>query len=240
MKPHPQLLKFSNTFLGSSFPTLGLSSENKEVIVKMVGAGNGARSLICEYLINSICSQIGFRVPEVGIIEIPQHFAWSFGTDEFDDIVQKSFGSNLSIEYLARSKALESVSKDDLSVQEQAVICAIDLFFRNVDRSVKYPNLLKDAQSNIWIIDHGSCLLFQSLKTSNFILPDNHLFFGLSQKLKSEIQNEMQKIIQYPHFEQLIDSLPDDWLVKAQMTRESILSVWTVNLQLADSYLSSY
>ena len=237
MKPHPQLLHFTNAFVGSSFPTLGLSSDQKEVIVKMLGAGNGARSLICEYLINSICSDVGFRVPAVGVIEISPSFAWTFGTDEFDDIVQKSFGQNLSIDYVPNSKALESISKVNISTQEQAAICAVDLFFRNVDRSVKYPNLLQDSQSNIWIIDHGSCLLFQSLKTSNFVLPDTHLFFEASKKIQNEIKSEMQKIIQYNKISELVDSLPSEWLLKADMTRESILSVWTVNIQLANSYL---
>ena len=43
---------------------------------------------------------LGWPVPDVAWIDIPQDFPWTFGTDEFDDIVQKSYGWNLGIAYI--------------------------------------------------------------------------------------------------------------------------------------------
>jgi len=91
-----RLAKFIETYPGSSFPTRSQTTDGEMCVVKMRGAGNGAVALLSEFVVNRLASRAGLSVPDVSIIDIADNHPWDFGSDEFDDLLQKSSGPNLA------------------------------------------------------------------------------------------------------------------------------------------------
>ncbi len=66
--------------------------------MKFSGAGPGARSLLTEYVATALAGRLGLPVPSTRTLYLPPQFPWQIGTDEFDDLVQRSAGWNLGID----------------------------------------------------------------------------------------------------------------------------------------------
>jgi len=112
-----KLKSFVKQYKGSSFPTLILDDNDNKYILKMKGAGNGAISLVAEFIDNRVSSLLNWNVPNAYWIEIKKDFPWTFGTDEFDDILTKSYGWNLAIENIEYIKCYNS-SFDEINNSE--------------------------------------------------------------------------------------------------------------------------
>lgn len=92
--------KILELYKGSSFPTKIQANDGNNYILKMKGAGNGVRSLLQEFLVNRVGHLTGCHIPNAQSILIPDQFPWTLGTDEFDDLVKKSFGMNLALDFI--------------------------------------------------------------------------------------------------------------------------------------------
>lgn len=185
----------------------------------MRGSGNGPISLVSEFIVSRIATQLGWPVPDAQWIQIPDNLPWTFGSDEFDDIVQKSYGWNLGINYIQNS---EPMHWDPRFLTDPVLVSAlytIDVFFMNIDRTKNACNLLRDANSNIWIIDHGALGLFQQgVKQSNGI-PPNHIFYDQAEELKYRYH----KIIHNPEiFQETISRIPVAIMQSTYFTKDSI------------------
>src|SRR5271170_7301291 len=102
------LKSFFQRYPGSSIPT-GIEAEDGGLwILKMRGVGNGVQSLLAEFVVNFSAASLGLPVPGVETVLIPQGFPWTFGTDEFDEILQRSYGLNLGLQYLGPCLSLEA------------------------------------------------------------------------------------------------------------------------------------
>ena len=173
------LHSFQQLYPGSSFPTRIENTAGEQWILKMRGAGNGPMSLLSEFLANRVAAQLGWPVPDVGWIEIPDNYPWVFGTDEFDDIVQKSYGWNLGIRYIPDSQQITTTDIERMPEAFLNVLYTLDLFFMNVDRTAKACNLLRDGAGQFWIIDHGFLMLFQPVSKLGTTLFSTHIFHTL-------------------------------------------------------------
>src|SRR5258708_2630467 len=132
-----RLKQFLETYRGSSFPTRSETTEGEICIVKMRGAGNGGALLLSEILLYPLCSGAGLAVPDASIIDLPAGFPWVFGTDEFYDLVQKSAGPNLALEWIVGATPLPDDRYRSLPDELVSQIVTIDLVFENVDRTTQ-------------------------------------------------------------------------------------------------------
>ena len=154
-------------------------TEGKRWVMKMRGAGNGVQSLVAELVVNRLAKAAGFPVPDASTIRIPEGFPWEFGTDEFDDIVKKSFGANLALEPIEGALPITAEEAQDLPPALLRQVVAIDAVFSNYDRTSRSVNLLRDATKQVWIVDHGSCLFLDK----PIALPDHHLLKAREKEL---------------------------------------------------------
>lgn len=213
-----QIKTFEQQYRGGSFPVRIVADDGKQYVLKMKGAGNGAQSLVQEFIVNRSAAQLGFQVPNVHIIQIPQNFPWEFGTDEFDDIVQKSYGANLGIDYIAGAEPLAELSQIPSESEFLNQMLAIDLFFRNFDRTAQSMNILIDASGMRWLIDHGSCQFLDSHRRENTDqLPTNHFFFGHTL----QDTTWLAKFIEFD-FQSVLQEIPDTWLAEIHTTASDI------------------
>lgn len=214
------LRKFLNQHPGSSFPTEVESTDGDHCIIKMRGAGNGVRSLVGEFIVNRVAASVGLPVPDVFPITIPENFPWQFGTDEFDDLVQRSFGTNLGIRLVANARAVGADEVRALPSSFQATLAGIDALFCNLDRTRMSPNVLVDGAGIPWAIDHGSCVfLTNAAKTYPLALPAGHLLEDTdsAHAFALPTQETMRRAAA-----DAVDALPQDWLDELEMPVERV------------------
>lgn len=219
-----QLKKFIHQYKGSSFPTLIETECGKNYILKMKGAGNGSISLLSEYIANKVAHRLGWTVPDVEWVFIEKDFPWTFGTDEFDDIVTKSFGWNLGIEYIADATFFcpNRIDFEDIILLNN--IYSLDLFFINLDRSRSSTNFLRDPSSKIWLIDHGSLHLFHSNSTHTHTkLFSTHVLHEFYNEMNHECS---QKLNDLNLFIDIIDSIPEIVLQESYFTKELLVKLF--------------
>lgn len=202
------LKKYHQRFLGSSIPTEIETTDGQRLVLKMKGAGNGVISLVSEFIVNRAAVAMGWNVPDAFAVEIPQGFPWEFGTDEFDDIVQRSFGVNLGVQYLGPCKQLELAEVKAMSPKLLGEMQTIDALFLNYDRLAASRNVLQDDKGKIWLIDHGSCQFLDEdilkkplqLIPGHLLLPDD---------------SHIQKKSLLPLWEEALEAcveVPEPWL----------------------------
>ena len=217
-----RLKRFIRQYSGSSFPTLIETESGHEYIMKMRGTGNGSLSLLSEFIANKVTSQLGWPVPSVEWISIKENFPWTFGTDEFDEIVQKSYGWNLGIDYIHSARQLSANSIDFSDNVLLNSIYTIDVFFMNADRTDSSCNLLTDIENRTWLIDHGSLALFHDLKKQGYSLFDNHILQELQNTGRLKYRKDLHNV---NLFERAIDFVPESILMESKFTKESLLEL---------------
>jgi hypothetical protein len=230
------LRRFVFQMTGSSFPTLCETDEGKACVIKMKGAGNGPRSLISEFVVNETAGALGWPVPQVFPIEIPPNFPWSFGTDEFDDLVKKSFGVNLGFELIPEAKTLTLPETQKLSGEFKSILIALDLFFVNFDRTAKSQNILQDKDGQNWIIDHGSCLALQTTRSFPFGLPPDHIFASYPRELAPLIREKLQMLVEFADYVEIFEKIPMEWLTESGLLLADLRKNWLWQRQEAAAF----
>lgn len=224
------LKKFKQAYKGSSFPTEVETHTGDVWVLKLRSCGNGPQSLISEFIVNRMAHLAGWEVPNVEPILIPNDFPWEFGTDEFDDLVQKSFGLNLGIQFIPEALPLPESDLNKLPIRFLQRLMALDLFFANYDRMGKSQNILKTKSSSFWMIDHASCLFLDPrVNAKALTLPDNHFLKNekaliLNSKVLLEIANRDLA-------QQALRDLPEPWLQETQFTHSQISNLLDLRIQ---------
>jgi hypothetical protein len=214
------LKQFIATFAGSSFPTRSETTDGETCVVKMRGAGNGGGALLSEFIVNRLGARAGLAIPDASIIEIPAGFPWSFGTDEFHDLVEKSPGPNLALQWIDRAAVAPIDRYRSLPDELVSQIVTLDLVFENVDRTGQSNNLLVDAQDRHWIIDHGSCrFLTRDSNRSRRALPPGHIFSDRAAAFDRRWLSPMTAAL----IRETVAEAPAAWLLEAGLARDEIV-----------------
>lgn len=219
-----ELKKFKRIFRGGSIPTEVELTDGTSCILKMRGAGNGVESLFNEFVVNSMGSAIGCSVPKVFPVAVGEDFPWEFGTDEFDDILQKSGGVNLGIEMIPEAHQVPAAELMGLPHEFLSRMVAIDIFFNNLDRTLQSENILRDAGQNYWIVDHGGCFFMK--EPTRKTLHEKHFLAGQ----ESEFQNDgyLGELTNPYLIQQTVSEIPIEWLIELQLNRHQVSQALTV------------
>jgi hypothetical protein len=192
----------------STTPALVETEDGNRWAMKFGGAGPGPYGLLIEHLAIAIARALGAPAPRSRPLMLPQDFPWMAGTDEFDAMLQRSYGWNLGIAYLPGA---EPAGATDLASIDPAVLDAIalaDCFLQNVDRTVRNPNLLRSG-GRVWTIDYGACLyLSRSLgrpRPPASSLPAGHLLAGRPISPGTVLPPSID-------FAALVAASPPDWI----------------------------
>lgn len=199
----------------SSSPAVVETRSGELFVLKLAGGGAGRRGLLTEFLATGIAGSVGLSAPSAQPLRLPQDFPWQIGTDEFDDMLQRSYGWNLGIQFIPDAVALGADDLADLPADFLAHVAFADRLLQNVDRTAKNPNLLRSPQG-LFAIDFGSCLFLNRIaaRRTSFpvALPQNHFLAGLPRAAASpdlgtaDIAAAIQAV---PH---LIHGCPAEWL----------------------------
>jgi hypothetical protein len=106
---------------------------------------------------------------------------WQVGTDEFDSMLQRSWGWNLGISLIPDARPVPVSEIGGFAPADLDAIARADAILQNVDRTARNPNLL-ESRGRLWAIDYDACLyLARALgppRTPVRTLPAGHLMAG--------------------------------------------------------------
>jgi hypothetical protein len=224
------LVRFLETYRGSSCPTLAELASGHHVVVKLRGSGNGAEALASEYLVNRLAHATGFPVPAPRVVQLPEDFPWAFGTDEFHDLVRKSAGPNLGLEVVPGGRPLATERYQQLPATVVSQIVTLDRTFANWDRTGQSGNLLEDRAHQAWFVDHGSCrFLHEGNPAILPPLPSSHIFIQHAERFDPAwlegIDDELVA--------RIAREVPPAWLAEMEFTPDKLLAATRARLALA-------
>ncbi|MEM1094072.1 MAG: HipA family kinase [Bacteroidota bacterium] len=145
---------------GGSLPAIVETATDDLFVVKFRGAGQGARALIAELLAGGIAQHLGFRIPELAVVDLGDTFGRTERDPEIQDLLNGSRGLNVGLRFLEGALNFDPLASIPLvDPAWAAALVWLDAFVTNIDRTPRNPNLLV-WDGAPWLIDHGATLYF--------------------------------------------------------------------------------
>jgi hypothetical protein len=209
---------------GSSFPSLVETASGRLMVLKLSGAGQGARGLAAELIAGTLAALAGLNVPRAQPLLLPAGLPWQVGTDEFYEAVQRSVGWNLGVEFIPDAVDLDAAQLPSLPPEFLRRLAAVDALLQNVDRTRANLNVLRDAVGTPWAIDFGACLLIDRLARGamepRLDLPANHILVGRQPLGLSP--EELITGIDEREIESTLAEVPEAWLGELRLSRSDL------------------
>jgi hypothetical protein len=144
---------------GGSLPAIVEGDDSGLYVLKFRAAGQGPKALVAELVAGELARSAGLRVPEIVRVEVDAALGRNEPDSEIRDLLKKSVGVNLGLDYLPGSMTFDPVAGPAPSADEASEVVWFDAFVSNVDRTARNTNLLT-WHRKLWLIDHGAALYF--------------------------------------------------------------------------------
>lgn len=145
---------------GGSLPGLVEADDDGLYVVKFRGAGQGPGALISEVVAGELGRAIGFRVPELVVIDVAPELGHAEPDPEIQELIEASPGTNLGMDFLPGALPFDGNASHGPDPDEAAAIVWFDWLVTNVDRTPRNPNMLT-WHGELWLIDHGAAFFRQ-------------------------------------------------------------------------------
>jgi hypothetical protein len=219
---------------GGSLPAIVEGDDDGLYVLKFRGAGQGVRALIAELIAGKIGRALGLKVPEIVFMELDRELAMTEPDPEIQELMKASAGLNLALDYLPGSimfdPALQQVDHELASR-----IVWFDSYVANVDRTARNTNMLI-WHKELWLIDHGAALFyhhdwktFSSNSQNAFGHFKHHVLLPLSDAV-DRVDTELAAKLTPAILEDIVGTIPDDWLDDAREDRATYLEFLTNRL----------
>jgi hypothetical protein len=203
---------------GGSLPGLVEADDLGIYVCKFRGAGQGLRVLVAEVVVGELARRLGIPTPDLVAVQLDAAIARYEADEEVQDLLTRSVGLNLGIDFLPGAFGFDSACRPDPEVA--ARVLWLDALTANVDRSWRNPNLLM-WHGNLWAIDHGACLYFHHSWSTGITSPErfaaqpysvadhvlgDHLggVAAADRELAPQVTEELLR--------EVVERVPDDWL----------------------------
>ena len=202
----------------STFPCLVTTQTGEEWVMKLRGSGPGPMALLTEFLALRVAASMGLTVPATQPLYLPSGFPWTIGTDEFDGIVQRSFGWNLGVRLVPDARPASAGEIDAAKPDFLDVLAQADRLLVNMDRSGANPNILINPEGLV-AIDFDACLFVRraarGVVPTDYPLPPGHLLSGRPLSSPRPVDVEVMR--------QALVEAPPSWLVETGLQHQSLL-----------------
>ena len=143
---------------GGSLPAIVEADDLGTYVLKFRGAGQGRKALVAELVAGEIARHLGLLVPEVVLAHLAPELGRSEPDPEIQDLLKRSAGLNLALDYLPGSLGFDPLVEPPDSGLASRIVW-FDALVTNVDRTPRNTNLLV-WHGRLWLIDHGAALYF--------------------------------------------------------------------------------
>ena len=202
---------------GGSVPAVVEADDDGTYVAKFRGAAQGPRALVAELVAGEIGRLLGLPIPQLALIEIDAVLARSEPDEEIQELLRKSAGLNVALDYLPGALNWEPALAPPPDAALAAAVVWFDALVTNVDRTARNPNLLR-WHKQLYLIDHGAALYFhhdwptQAAKVkSPFAMIRNHVLLPLAGDLRAADAQLAPRITEAT-LRQILAQVPDDWL----------------------------
>jgi len=206
---------------GGSLPAIVEADDLGLYVVKFRGAGQGALALVAEIVAGEIGRALSLNIPEIVLINIDEALGRNEPDYEIRELIKKSAGLNLALDYLPGSTMFDRAANDKVRPEVASLAVWFDAFTMNVDRTPRNANLLVWHRKP-YFIDHGAALYFhhdwaammKKIKAP-FAEIANHILLPWASQIEMASNNAHERL-NAPVFAEIMAAAPDAWLPTAQ------------------------
>jgi len=204
---------------GGSLPAIIAGDDDGTYVLKFRGAGQGTRALIAELVSGELARVLRLPVPEIVFADLDPRMAKTEPDPEIQDLLRKSEGLNLALDYLPGSITFDPIVELPIAGKTRLAssIVWFDAFVTNVDRTAKNTNLLV-WHRNLWMIDHGATLIFhhqwdgaETRSRKPFAQIADHVLLRWASELR-DVDEELAALLTPEAVGAVIDLIPEAWL----------------------------
>jgi hypothetical protein len=201
---------------GGSLPAVIEADDEGLYVLKFRGAGQGCKALIAELVCGEIARVLGLPMPEIVFVQLDAELARTEPDAEIQDLIRRSAGLNLALDYLPGSVAFDPLAhRIDAALASRIVW--FDAFVTNVDRTPRNVNLLMWHRKP-WLIDHGAALIvqhqwegWQQRVASPFAMVKDHVLLSAASQLPAADAECAQRLTP-AEIERIVGLIPESWL----------------------------
>jgi hypothetical protein len=202
---------------GGSLPAIVEADDFGTYVLKFRGAGQGTKVLIAELLAGEIGRKLGLPVPELVFAELDPIIGRSEPDPEIQELIERSAGLNLGIDYLPGSFGFDALQAGEVGPDLASEIVWFDAFMTNVDRTARNTNMLV-WHREIWLIDNGASIYqqysgptFPERAQTRFPQINTHVLLPMASKLEAADRRLSQRITP-EDLRDIVALIPDSWL----------------------------
>jgi hypothetical protein len=205
---------------GGSLPAIVEGDDDGTYVLKFRGAGQGPKALIAELVSGEIARVLGLPVPEIVFAELDSRMAMTEPDSEIQELLQRSAGLNLALDYLPGSITFDPLVERHLAgiAGLASRIVWFDALVTNVDRTARNTNLLVWHRA-VWMIDHGASLYFHhnwdddvpARSRGAFPQIKDHVLLAQAGELR-EVDAELTALLTPEALETIVSFIPGSWL----------------------------
>jgi len=209
---------------GGSVPAIVEADDDGLYVLKFHGAAQGPKSLIAELISGEIGRALELPVPEIVFIELDPVLAKAEPDPEIQELIEKSGGLNLGLDFLPGSLAFAPAAPPEITPELAANVVWFDAFTLNVDRTPRNPNLLS-WHKKLWLIDHGASLYFHHnwpdadrVAKSPFQLSRQHILLPFAGSIL-DAGTTLRPMLTPEVIDSIVSQIPDVWLADDPLDR---------------------
>src|SRR3954449_5160421 len=203
---------------GGSLPAIVEADDLGLYVVKFRGAGQGPLALVAELIGGEIGRALGLPVPEIVLVEIDEALGRNEPDYEIRELLARSIGLNLALDYLPGSVMFDPAARDTSDPELASRAVWFDAFITNVDRTARNPNLLLWHRT-LYFIDHGAAMYFHHnwndvdlAATSSFAPIRTHILLPWADRIERADQTS-RSLLSEQVLSAIVGSVPDTWLL---------------------------
>ena len=208
---------------GGSLPAIVEGDDDGTYVLKFRGAGQGVKALIAELVSGELARVAGLRVPEIVFVNLDARMAKTEPDPEIQDLLRKSIGLNLALDYLPGSITFDPLVERAAAIASvprlASSIVWLDALVTNVDRTAKNTNLLI-WHRDLWLIDHGATLIVHhawnndpARAKSAFPQIRDHVLLRWASGLR-DADAELSALLTTDVIDRVVRLIPDEWLAE--------------------------
>ncbi|MGH3106202.1 MAG: HipA family kinase, partial [Rubrobacteraceae bacterium] len=182
----------------------------------------GRKALVAELVAGEIARHLDLLVPEVVLAYLAPELGRSEPDPEIQDLLQRSAGLNLALDYLPGSLGFDPLVEPPDSNLASRIVW-FDALVTNVDRTPRNTNLLI-WHARLWLIDHGATLYFhhnwpardgtaalEAASRRPFSAIKDHVLLPFAGSI-SEADAALAPRLTLEALRSIVDLIPEEWL----------------------------
>ncbi len=206
---------------GGSLPAIVEADDDGLYVLKFRGAGQGVKTLIAEVIVGELARTLGLPVPELVLVEVDPSLGRNEPDPEIQDLIGRSHGLNLAMDYLPGSMTFNPLVPGSLDPDLASAVVWFDALTTNVDRTVRNPNLLC-WHRRLYLIDHGAALYVHHAwheparqAAASFVRSADHVLLPFAAGIPAA-HGRLAPLVTPEIVDATLALVPDAWLIEGE------------------------